>query len=153
MMLDRETFIEVIRHTPLVSIDLIVTRDDGCVLLGQRLNEPARNYWFVPGGRIYKDEPLAHAFARICRDELGSEYPLADAELLGCYDHFYRENFAGEPGVSTHYVVLAYRLAAVTELKMLPHIQHDHYRWFHPADIPNDTAIHDNTRAYFRASG
>ena len=149
MKLDRETFIEVIRHTPLVAIDLIVTRDDGCVLLGQRLNEPARHYWFVPGGRIYKDEPLTAAFARISRDELGDEYQLSDAQLLGCYDHFYQNNYTGEADVSTHYVVLAYRLILTTTLKKLPDIQHDHYRWFQPSAIPNDTAIHEHTRAYF----
>ena len=91
-MLDRETFIEVIRHTPLVSIDLIVTRDDGCVLLGQRLNEPARNYWFVPGGRIYKDEPLAHALwaeahGGIVADELLATWQAFNAERMRILIH------------------------------------------------------------------
>ena len=29
--------------------------------MGQRTNEPARGSWFVPGGRILKDEPLDEA--------------------------------------------------------------------------------------------
>jgi colanic acid biosynthesis protein WcaH len=148
-MLDKETFIDVIRHTPLVSIDLIITRPDGCALLGQRLNEPARGFWFVPGGRIYKDETLASAFQRICRDELNSEQALEQAQLQGCYEHFYRENFANHPDTSTHYVVLAYRLALTSALDKLPDRQHDEYRWFKPSTITDNPAIHENTRAYF----
>ncbi len=56
-------FSTVIRSTPLVSIDLILTRPDGAVLVGRRQNEPAKAYWFVPGGRIRKDERLDAAIA------------------------------------------------------------------------------------------
>jgi colanic acid biosynthesis protein WcaH len=149
MMLDQDTFIAVIRHTPLVAIDLIVTRDDGCILLGHRLNEPARDFWFVPGGRIYKDETMAAAFSRICRDEIGYKGILTTANLLGCYEHFYPENFAGESGISTHYVVLAYRLTLAVEIEQLPARQHDAYRWFRPSEITDNPAIHEHTRAYF----
>jgi len=149
-MLDRESFIDVIRHTPLVSIDLLVRRNNNDVLLGHRCNNPARDTWFVPGGRIRKDETLASAFARICTTELGREYDLSTARFLGCFEHFYADNFADIPGISTHYVVLAYQLRIADELQRLPREQHDQYRWFNPADIPNDPAVHENTRAYFR---
>jgi len=55
MRLGREEFLEVVERAPLVSIDLIVRRGDGLVLLGRRTNEPAKDFWFVPGGRIYKN--------------------------------------------------------------------------------------------------
>lgn len=45
----------------------------GQVLLGQRLNRPAQGYWFVPGGRIHKDETMTQAFARLTKEELGVE--------------------------------------------------------------------------------
>ena len=35
------------------------------VLPGWRNNLPARNYWFVPGGRIYKDESIRNALLTI----------------------------------------------------------------------------------------
>lgn len=72
MFLDQTTFSTIIACTPLVSIDLVVTNANGQVLLGQRLNRPAKNYWFVPGGRILKNESLAQAFKRLTRDELSS---------------------------------------------------------------------------------
>ncbi|MHA0563545.1 NUDIX domain-containing protein, partial [Escherichia coli] len=69
--LERELFKTIVEHTPLISIDLIIRNDKGEALLGQRLNRPAQNYWFVPGGRIYKDESFEVAFKRITFEELG----------------------------------------------------------------------------------
>jgi colanic acid biosynthesis protein WcaH len=64
MFLEKDTFKTVIASTPLVSIDLVVTNQNGEALLGKRLNRPAKDFWFVPGGRILKEESLAAAFRR-----------------------------------------------------------------------------------------
>ena len=61
MFLRHEDFATVVRSTPLISIDLIVENAHGEFLLGKRLNRPAQGYWFVPGGRVQKDEPLRAA--------------------------------------------------------------------------------------------
>lgn len=45
-MLDIKTFSNIIQNTPLISIDLIVTNRANQVLLGKRVNEPAKNFWF-----------------------------------------------------------------------------------------------------------
>ncbi|WP_082016616.1 NUDIX domain-containing protein [Cupriavidus sp. IDO] len=36
-----------------------------------RRNPPAQDSWFVPGGRIRKDEPIAAALRRLLQEELG----------------------------------------------------------------------------------
>ncbi len=59
--LARDAFLAVVRDAPLVSIDLVLPDDVGRLLMGLRTNEPARGSWFVPGGRILKDEPLDEA--------------------------------------------------------------------------------------------
>ena len=43
----------IVEHVPIVSVDLIVTHDDG-IVLGKRTNEPAKGEWFPPGGRVRK---------------------------------------------------------------------------------------------------
>jgi hypothetical protein len=53
----------VIRHAPLVAIDLIIRNARDEVLLGLRKNEPAKGCYFVPGGTILKSERLAETFA------------------------------------------------------------------------------------------
>ncbi|MBF4436458.1 NUDIX domain-containing protein, partial [Vibrio anguillarum] len=72
-MLPINTFKTIIENTPLVSIDLVVYNQKNEALLGKRNNRPAQGYWFVPGGRILKDESIAVAFRRLTLNELGAE--------------------------------------------------------------------------------
>ena len=69
---DDKLSLRIIEFVPLVSIDLILKDRQGQVLLGKRANRPARGYWFVPGGRIRKNEKIADAISRISRSELGA---------------------------------------------------------------------------------
>lgn len=149
-MLSREKFLQVVRNTPLVSIDLLVHDAAGRWLVGERINQPARGTWFVPGGVVYKDEALADAFARVTQAELGEARPIAAADFLGVYEHFYDTNFAEAPGFGTHYVVLAYRLSEPWEGGCLPEAQHAGYRWLDAEALVADPGVHENTRRYFR---
>ncbi|MCV5153638.1 GDP-mannose mannosyl hydrolase, partial [Escherichia coli] len=65
MFLRQEDFATVVRSTPLVCLDFIVENSRGEFLLGKRTNRPAQGYWFVPGGRVQKDETLEAAFERL----------------------------------------------------------------------------------------
>ncbi|ALM86986.1 GDP-mannose mannosyl hydrolase [Bordetella sp. N] len=143
---------------PLVSIDLLLRDGGGRYLLGLRGNPPARGHWFVPGGRIRKNEALDLALQRLCREELGLAMPRELWQPRGVYEHFYDDNFAGEPGRSTHYVVLAYlaqlpahlgELQIEDKLDRLPVDQHSGYRWAHPRAMAQDDTVHPYTRAYF----
>lgn len=146
--LDKESFRHIVASTPLIAIDLIVRNDAGQVLLGQRLNRPAQGYWFVPGGRVRKDERLAAAFERLTEDELGIRLPIASADFLGPFEHFYPDNFSGTD-FSTHYVVLGYELITSTTLDTLPEEQHSHYRWFTVPELLASEQVHPHTKLYF----
>ena len=148
-LLERKVFVEVVKLTPLVSIDLIVKDQTGKVLLGRRRNAPAQGKWFVPGGRIRKNETLARAFERICREELGITAEISSARFIGCFEHFYPDNFAGIENIDTHYVVLAYALSIDTLPTSLPDLQHDDYRWFDRQTAGSDPQVHAYTRNYF----
>lgn len=147
--LDDATFATVISATPLVSIDLIVENLQGEALLGLRSNPPAQHCWFVPGGRIRKNETLAAAFCRLTRNELGCDRHLGQARFQGVYEHFYNNDFSGKAGATTHYVVLAYRLQIDPEALNLPTEQHAQYAWMRPEQIASHPQVHVNTQAYF----
>lgn len=156
-MLSSDDFLSVVRLAPLVAIDLIVTDPRGAVLVGCRRNRPAQGSWFVPGGRIRKGETLDDAFRRIVIDELGDAMGgqacvsarRGDAVLLGVYEHFYDDNFAGAEGVGTHYVVFGYGVTAATAVLPGQEAQHSAYRWVLPGELLVDDMVHVNTKAYF----
>ena len=149
MFLDKETFSTVIESTPLVSIDLVVKNKQGKALLGERLNKPAQGFWFVPGGRILKNESLVDAFKRLTAEELGQTLSIEQAQLLGPFDHFYNDNVFGD-AFSTHYVAIAYELTLETEVDQLPlNVQHESYQWFDIDDLLQNDNVHQNTKNYF----
>lgn len=150
MKLDRKLFKSIVEFTPLISIDLIVENEDGEYLFGLRKNKPAQDFWFVPGGRVLKDETLDSAFKRLTQVELGIERNIQEADFLGVYQHFYNDNFSGD-GFSTHYIVLGMKFR-VNNLSELPEEQHNDYCWLTPQRILQDRRIHDNSRAYFDKS-
>lgn len=148
MYLDDSKFEIVIQNTPLVSIDLIIKNAQDQVLLGRRNNRPAQGYWFVPGGRIRKNEKLAQAFKRLTCAELDQEFLLDEACFLGVFEHLYTDSvFDSE--ISTHYIALGYQLIVDVSFDTLPLNQHHKYQWFAINDLLNDANVHENTKAYF----
>ena len=146
-MLPINTFKTIIKYTPLISIDLVIQNKFGDVLLGLRNNRPAQGFWFVPGGRILKDESMVEAFKRLTLNELGVEFEISQAELIGPYEHFYVDNVTGE-NFSTHYIALGYRLV-VDELPNLPKAQHYDYKWLSVEELLLDSTVHQHSRWYF----
>jgi colanic acid biosynthesis protein WcaH len=147
MFLDENTFKTVIASTPLVSIDLVIKNSQGQYLLGYRTNRPAQGFWFVPGGRILKDESMDAAFLRLTQGELGVSLARADARFLGPFEHFYDDYVFG-PEHKTHYVVLAYALSIDIDLSSLPTEQHNQYAWFSQDKLLNSDDVHLHSKWY-----
>jgi colanic acid biosynthesis protein WcaH len=149
MKLVSDDFKKVVKYTPLVSIDLVVRDIKGNVLLGKRVNRPARNNWFVPGGRVLKDETFEAAYKRLLKEELGLSN--ASANFIGLYQHFYEDNFS-EDTFSTHYIVLAYEISIEGELEFLPIEQHSKYKWFSQQELIDSENVHKHCKWYFQKS-
>ena len=148
-MLPIEDFKNVVKHTPLCAIDLIVKNGKGEVLLGLRKNAPAKGLWFAPGGRIFKGERLKDALKRISGDELGVEITVKDVKLLGIYEHIYGENFFGEKGFGTHLVVIACEAIQRNLLLNPPKDQHESYKFMAINEILSSKDVHQYCKNYF----
>lgn len=146
--LSRGEFKSGVQSLPLISVDLLVVNDRNELLMGMRKNEPAKGYWFVPGGRILKNEPLSRAFARLTQDELGKVFRLEDCSFAGVFEHFYDVDFSGDSQASTHYIVLAYIIRVDAEFSSNSFSQHESYQWSGFGDSLKNSNIHDYTKAY-----
>jgi GDP-mannose mannosyl hydrolase len=120
----------IVRLAPLVSIDLIIRNAQEEVLLGLRSNEPAKGFYFVPGGMIRKGERLREAFSRILKDETGLTADFAEARLVGVYEHFYDNNRFAEAGYGTHYVTLGYAVRFDDVSALVRDNQHSELGWW-----------------------
>lgn len=147
MFLDENIFKTIINSTPLISFDLIVSKDDK-YLLGKRKNNPAKDFWFVPGGRIYKGETLIDGFARVTYSELGSTFIYNPSDFMGVYEHFYPNNFFNDE-FPTHYIVLAQKINTYQKHLTFNYEQHDDFLWLTKSEIIQMKNAHANTKAYF----
>lgn len=153
-LLPATQFAQACGALPLVSIDLVLTDEAGRLLLGLRQNAPARDWWFTPGGRIRKNEPLAEARRRIAAEELGlPDAALRRATLMGAWDHFYPDS-AFDAAISTHYVNLALWLPLtadeITALTLPAGVgeQHAAWQWMPLKQAEADEAVHPHVRVY-----
>ena len=142
--IDDILFRGIIENTPLVSLDLVV-RWEGKVLLGRRLNKPAKDYWFTIGGRILKNEKLDDTIRRIARDELGVVLG-SKPRFVGVFEHLYDDSIY--EGVSTHYINLVYEVE-IDDLPDLPREQHDTYRWFSISELLESEEVHRYIKEIF----
>tara|TARA_B110000116_G_scaffold257345_1_gene257418 strand:- start:19 stop:456 length:438 start_codon:yes stop_codon:yes gene_type:complete len=144
-MLGDQIFKTVVDSTPLVSIDILLKKDNK-VLLGRRVNKPAQGYFFSIGGRINKNETIDNAMARVALNELNI-YLKSTPEFIGVFEHFYDDSMY--ENVSTHYVNLAYEYE-VEEIPNLPTEQHSEYQWFSIDELLESKQVHKYTKDYFR---
>ena len=113
----KEQYLEIMKHIQIISADLLVFNNMGQVLLGKRTNEPAKNTWFVPGGRIRKNERFPEAVRRIVVQELGiildgtTQHP----KPMGVYHQTYSNNFDNDE-FNAHYITFAYTLTLSCQL-------------------------------------
>ena len=146
-MLDNITFKTVVENTPLISIDLCLLCGDQ-LLLGRRTNDPLRDEWFTPGGRIHKNETWQDALLRIVEAELGLRgIAVEDFSLMGMWDHFYN-NSALDQDISTHYVNLPHYAAFKSKPQITLDDQHGEFKWFDLSVVSNDQKFHLYMRNY-----
>ena len=144
-MLNDKIFKVVVDSTPLISIDILLKKDNK-ILLGKRTNKPAQGYFFSTGSRINKNETIDNAMVRIAKDELNVELK-SIPKFIGVFEHFYDDSVYRD--VSTHYVNLTYELEVEKSLD-LPTDQHSEYKWFTTEKLLESDQVHKYTKDYFR---
>jgi colanic acid biosynthesis protein WcaH len=101
---------------------------------------------------VYKNEPLTDAIERIAYKEIHEHLSLKELEFLGVFEHFYADSFISEE-MSTHYVVLAYKVKLASAPLSLPKVEHDEYGLFTRDEILENDWVHDHTKQYFYSKG
>ncbi|XPV67647.1 MAG: GDP-mannose mannosyl hydrolase [Halarcobacter sp.] len=146
-LIPKEQFKVVVEHTPLISIDLITMYKDK-VLLGKRVNKPAKDFWFTTGGIVRKNESFKDAIKRISKNELGIIIDINKVKFLGVFEHFYEDSIF--ENISTHYANHGYLLELKDELINLPKEQHSEYNWFTIDELLKSNEVHTYVKDYFK---
>ncbi len=100
MLISDDVYDVIKKSFPIPCIDLIIQNSAGEVLLLKRKNEPAKNQWWFPGGRILFGETRNEAVARKIKKECGISGTVV--EDLGTFDLFLTFKSTEEDPVLSH---------------------------------------------------
>ena len=134
--IEEELFNEIRRVMPIAAVDLLVVYE-GRLLLMLRNNEPVKDVWFTPGGRVRFGETLEQACLRKLGEETGLE--AVGVERKGVMGHLY-------PGA--HYVTTFFRVDVVDD-RVVMNDEHRDYRWV--SDVAED--VHPYVRHMIGEAG
>ena len=148
--LSEEIWRTCVDSIPIFGIDMIIFSRKNGVLMGRRINNPAKGKLFVPGGRVYKNERIRDAFNRILLNETGLTFPFNKTTSMGLYEHFYNVTSWSTSECSTHYIIEARLIEIEPEnikLKINLNEQHSNFEWISIEDIQSNT-IHSYSKIY-----
>lgn len=121
--IDTDTYRTIADLMPILCVDCVVVHK-GKYLLVKRNNEPLKDEYFVPGGRVNKGETLDDAVRRKMLDEIGIEVKIISQQ--GYYEDQYDKNELGLDVV--HTVGIVFYVSPLTEDVVLDN-QSDKYIW------------------------
>jgi colanic acid biosynthesis protein WcaH len=149
-MLDKHVFKNIVEYTNLIAFDFIIVNVEGEVLLLKRKNAPAQGFWFIPGGRIYKNERLNTAFDRILLSETGlNRNDCNTITHKGLYDHIYPDNYFNDERFNTHYIIYAMELKIKKNTWIQIDKQHSEFKYQEIKYILDNAAVHQFVKNYF----
>lgn len=131
---------------PVVTVDILLCKNNR-YLLGLRKNKPAKNQYFTPGGRLFKNESLAFASRRIAKDELNIEISQDDLIFVGIYQHLFEDSIYY--GINSHCLNLAYKIEITGNLKPQSS-QHSQLKWFKSKEVTESKKVHQYTKTLIK---
>ena len=64
MLIEKDLYSKIREVIPTLCVDMVVTNWRNEFLLIKRTQSPAKGQWWLPGGKVFKNETLEHAVLR-----------------------------------------------------------------------------------------
>jgi ADP-ribose pyrophosphatase YjhB (NUDIX family) len=120
--IDSSLYAQIREVIPTVCVDLLITGPNGSYLLVLRKQSPAKDRWWLPGGRILKGEPLKDAALRKGREEVGTTLKIG--EVISVEESIFHSE---TPYVHTVNVVFHMVYDGIQKIKINQNLKG--YRW------------------------
>jgi len=125
-MIPEREYLKIQELMPISAINLIVLWQNKFLLI-YRDKEPAKNQWWVPGGRIFKNETLLEAVKRKLKDL----NLIGEIIRQGATHEFIVPDTLNEIKSGIHHISTTYIVRLSQEPKITPGIK---YQWFEKID-------------------
>ena len=122
-----EKYKEILDLMPICCVDFIIKKDDK-ILLVRRKNKPMKGLFWLPGGRIYKNERFEDAVKRKALEECGLKVKI-DKKLLA-YDFMNKDSPFDNLESGVHSISIVFLVSSVDkDPKIALDSQSSDYKW------------------------
>jgi len=132
-MIEKRIYGDAVQNLPIPCVDIFLFNPySKSYLLVLRKDPPAQNFWWPPGGRVYKGETLAECAKRKCREELGLKATdVTVLKNLGVVETFFPDSAWN---TQTHTINVLYLLRLNSDVVLNIDKTCQNYKW-----VPIDT--------------
>ncbi len=100
-----------------------------------RNNEPFKGKWWIPGGRVYKNEPLEKAVKRKLLEECGMK--TSSIKNIGFIEYINVKSPFSEVKTGSHVLSIVFEVNP-KNYSVLTDSQHSKFEWFEKKSFPKE---------------
>ena len=124
-MIPTNLYQQILEYLPIFCIDLVLYHQ-GKVLLTYRTQQPAKDQWWIQGGRVFKNETFSQAVQRLAKREIGIEVEILNQ--IGTYEVFFEQGILPtKTGIHDVAVCFLVKPKDKAEIKLDP--THQQWKW------------------------
>lgn len=116
---------EIHRSLPIACVDIVITNGKEFLLMKRR-NQPQKGTWWLPGGRVLKNELLEDAVTRFLKKEIGLTGKTDN--FLGFQELFFSPGYF--PNINAHTIGFVFKVKISPNSRISFDKQHSEARWF-----------------------
>jgi len=123
-MIPQDIYDNFLKYMPIVCVDVCIVKNDK-IFLAKRNNQPCKGQWYIPGGRVLKNEELINAAYRKALEETNLEchiYP----SILNVETAIYN---TGINNIPTHNVNICFKASINKNEKIKLNSENSEYMW------------------------
>lgn len=127
MLIEQGTYNKILENMPIPCVDVIVKHNSRILFL-KRNNEPEKDKWWLPGGRILKGEKSSTSAKRKVKEETGLNVRVI--KMVGITETVFDK---GPGGIPSHTINLTYLAELINYDKIELNKDHSQYSWLEKA--------------------
>lgn len=105
-MTEKKIYSDAVANLPIACVDVFLYHSSSKqYLLVLRKDPPAKNFWWPPGGRVFKGELLTECARRKCREEIGAT-DVSSVRILGVAETLFPDSAWNEQTHTINTLVL-----------------------------------------------